>query len=112
MLSGYLPAENRQVNQSVSLSCQPYFCCRLIVFALQKYSENIDFFNLFERLFISHKIYIHNIHCQGLSHSIPTNITLVKYSGDDVAREEQYIKTEQEETKKKQQENKKTTTAF
>jgi hypothetical protein len=27
-----------------------------------------------------------NIHCQGLSHGIssPTNITLLKYSGDDV----------------------------
>jgi hypothetical protein len=70
---------------------------------------------LFERLFISHKIYIHNIHCQGLSRSIssPTNITLLKYSCDDVAREEQYSKTEQEETKKnktKKQRNKKTTT--
>jgi hypothetical protein len=57
---------------------------------------------LIERLFISHKTYIHNIHGQGLSRSIcsPTNITLLKYSGDDVAREEQHSKTEQEETKK------------
>jgi hypothetical protein len=64
---------------------------------------------LFERLFISHKIYKHNIHCQGLSRSIssPTNIALLKYSGDDVAREEQNSKTEQEETKKNNN-NKKT----
>jgi hypothetical protein len=64
---------------------------------------------LFERLFISHKIYIYNIHCQGISRSIssPTNITLLRYSGDDVAREEQYSKTEQEEKKPKQKQNKK-----
>jgi hypothetical protein len=45
------------------------------------------------------------IHIQGISHGInrPTNITLLRYSGDDVAREEQHSKTEQEKRKKKTQ---------